>query len=122
MANEPFEFHGSPEELKSIVQGFLTSLFGTLVSCRPHDQLVTVNERCQQRWPAATKKYERRIRDVFVAVYRERLGRHPCKLTGNLNGTFVCEREHLDILDRAIDTIKNEVERRDPPFSHPSLF
>jgi hypothetical protein len=45
-------------------------------------------------------------------MYRERLGRMPLKLTGHLNGVFAVEREHLPILDRAINIVKNEVEAR----------
>jgi hypothetical protein len=113
MANEVVQVQMTREELQEFFRGVFAAAAGTLQTCRPIDQLVTVDGRCKQRWPAATKKNQRRIRDVCLGIYRERLGRHPYKLTGYLNGTFAVEREHLDLLDLAIDVVKGEVESRE---------
>ena len=75
-------------------------------------RFVTIEERCKYRWPLATPEDRRRIRDVCLGRYREYLGRHPYKLTGHANGTFMIEEEHLPILDRAIDIVRNEAEER----------
>lgn len=74
------------------------------------DHLVTVEDRMRQRWGGAGNKDRRRVRDVAIGIYRERLGRHPLKLTGHLNGAIAFEREHLDILDRAVDIVMEEAE------------
>lgn len=113
MSKVSFQIELSPEEFREIVESVVSMLSGVLVPCRTIDQLVTIDERCKQRWPSASKKNQRRVRDVCVASYRERLGRHPLKLTGHVNGVFAIERDHLDLLDRAIDVIKDEVESRE---------
>jgi len=107
-------------EVCEVVQGVLSALSSVLVHCRPIDQLVTIDDRLRQRWPTANKKHKRRVRDVTVAIHRERLGRHPLKLTGANNGTYAVERDHLDILDHAIDLIKSQVEGQgDAPLFEP---
>ena len=63
---------------------------------------------------ALPQENERRVRDVCIAIYRERLGRHPLKLLGYLNGPFAIEREHLDILDLAIDRVKRRFRKPAP--------
>jgi hypothetical protein len=119
MANESIRVEMTADEWQKVVQSTLTAAINALATCHPIDQLVTVDDRCRERWPTATKKNKRRIRDVFVGMYRERLGRHPLKLTGHLNGTIAVEREHLATLDHAIDIVKDEVEGREslPLFS-----
>src|SRR4051794_29654062 len=106
----------SPEEIRLYVESIVTALARTTLNCRPIDDLVTVEDRCKQRWPTATRKNRQRVRDVCLNIYRQRLGRHPYKLTGHLNGTFAVEREHLDILDLAIDRVRDDV---DPPDGMP---
>jgi hypothetical protein len=101
------------EAMGRFTQHILTAVSEMMVACRPIGEVITVDDRCKQRWPAATKKNRRRVRDVAVAKHSERLGRHPLKLTGAPNGTFAFERDHLDILDLAIDTVKAEAEARE---------
>ena len=101
------------DAMGQFTQHILTAVSEMMVACRPIGEVITVDDRCKQRWPAATQKNRRRVRDVAVAKHIERLGRHPLKLNGALNGTFAFERDHLDILDSAIDTVKGEVETRE---------
>jgi hypothetical protein len=75
--------------------------------------LVTVEDRCRERWPGVNARIRRRIRDVFVAIHLQQLGRYPGKLTGYRNGTIVVEREHLHLLDLALDRVKADVAARD---------
>jgi hypothetical protein len=110
MDDQPIQINVSPQEARQFAQVLVDALSAVLVNCRPIDQLITVEDRCRQLWPSASARNRHRVRDVFVAIHRERLGRHPLKLTGHLNGTIVVEREHLDILDHAIDVIREEVE------------
>ena len=85
---------------------------GMFADCQRISNLITVEDRCKQRWPGATPKIRHRVRDVAIGIYRERLGRHPFKLTGYQNGTVAFEREHLDILDMAIDVVMESVSKR----------
>jgi hypothetical protein len=119
MDSEPIQIQVSAEEIRQFAQGILSALSSVQINSRPLDQFVTVENRCKDLWPTATTRNRRRIRDVCLGIHRERLGRHPYKLTGHLNGTFAIERDHLDILDRAIDIVKEEVEAREstPLFS-----
>ncbi len=113
MDNESIQITMSAEELRQFSQLIHTiqgALSGGQMGCQPMGRFVTVDERCQYRWPLATPEHRRRIRDVCLARYRERLGRHPYKLTGHANAPFVIEEEHLPILDRAIDIVRNEFE------------
>ena len=71
--------------------------------------LVTVEDRCRECWPGVGARIRRRIRDVFVAIHLQQLGRYPGKLTGYRNGTIVAEREHLHLLDLAVDRVKADV-------------
>jgi hypothetical protein len=43
-------------------------------------------------------------------MHVEWLGYYPHKLNGYRNGTFVVEREHLKVLDDAIDIVMREVD------------
>lgn len=119
MANETIRLEMTAEELARIVQSTLTAAVNALATYRRIDQFITVDDRCKDRWPSAAKKKRWRVRDVFVGMYRERLGSPPLKLTGHLNGVIAVEREHLEILDRAIDIVKDEAEGREtmPLFS-----
>jgi hypothetical protein len=119
MSSESIHVQVSPEELRQLIQGAFAALFDRLANCRPVDQLITIDDRCKQRWPMATKRNQRRVRDVCVGMHCERLGRHPLKRTGHVNGCFVIERDHLDILDTAIDIVMEEVASREsmPLFS-----
>ena len=71
--------------------------------------LVTVEDRCRERWPCVSARIRSRIRNVFVAIHLQQLGRYPGKLTGYRNGTIVAERDHLHLLDLAIDRVKADV-------------
>jgi len=113
MCNEPIQIQVSQEEIRQFIQTILTTEFSMAVSCRPIDQLVTIRERVRERWPAATTENRRRVRDVCIAIYRERLGENPLKLTGDQNGTYAVERQYMDIIDLAIDRVRAEVERRE---------
>jgi hypothetical protein len=119
--SEPDHIQVSVEEVRQIIQSVLSAWSSVLVNCHPIDQLVTVADRCKQRWPTASRKHRRRVRDVAVAIHRERLGYHPLKLTGASNGTFAIERDHLCILDEAIDLIRDQAEGQDdlPLFRRP---
>lgn len=74
--------------------------------------LITVEERCIQRGLALNPKARYRVRDVAMGIYTDRMGQRPFKLTGEKNGTIAFEREHLGILDQAIDIIVEQTERR----------
>jgi len=102
----------SLEEFCQFTRAMLNTKTTTPAGCQPIGPFVTIHDRCKLRWPLATKDDERRIRDVCLGMYRERLNRDPYKLTGHINGTFVIEEEHLAILDRAIDIVRNEAEER----------
>ena len=116
MGNESIQIQVSMEEVRQAVQSVMDALSTVLVQCRPADQLITVEDRCIQRWPMATARNRHRVRDVFVAIHRQELGHPPLKLTGYRNGTIVVEREHLGMLDQAIDRVMSDVERgRDMP-------
>jgi prophage antirepressor-like protein len=88
----------------------LASFSRRMTQCRPIDDLLTVEDRCRQRGWSASAKQRRRVRDVAFGIHRERLGYLPLKLTGHRNGTFGFEREHLDILDRAIDVVLEDMD------------
>jgi hypothetical protein len=120
MGNDPIQFHFSPEDVRQIVQAVLLTVFGELAHCYPPGQIITIEDRCRERWPNATARNRRRIRDIFVASHVERLGYFPRKLNGYRNGTFVVEREHLKVLDDAIDLVMREVDDDEsmPLFSH----
>lgn len=116
MDNESVQIIMSKEEFRQLTQLFQTfqnALPGGPTAYQPVGRFWTVDERCQYRWPLATPRQRRRIRDVCFARYREQLGRHPFKLTGHANGVLVIEEEHLAILDRAIDIVRNEEDGRD---------
>jgi hypothetical protein len=116
MDKESIQISMSAEELRQfaqIIQTIQMAMSGGQVGCQPLNRCVTVDDRCQYRWPLATPKHRRRVRDVCLARYRERLGRNPYKLTGCANAAFVIEEEHLAILDRAIDIVRNEAEERE---------
>jgi hypothetical protein len=108
--SKDIQINVSAEEIRQFAQSIMDALSTVLVQCRTVDQLITVEDRCRQRWPTATARNRHRVRDVFVAIHRERLGHHPLKLTGCRNGMIVVERDHLDILDLAIDMVMAEVD------------
>ncbi len=125
MSNEPVRIDVSADEFRQLVQlaqNILGAMPGGQAGRQPMGRFVTVDDRCQYRWPLATPEHRRRIRDVCLARYRESLGRYPHKLTGHVNGAFMIEEEHLPILDRAIDIVRNEVEAREkmPLFNRPA--
>lgn len=107
---------GLEEKVSALEQGqaeILQALRQAILAPLPRlDQLVTVEERCRRRWPQADPDHRRRVRDVAIGIYRERFGQHPFKLTGHKNGVIAFEREHLDVLDQAIDVVMEEVEGR----------
>jgi hypothetical protein len=124
MDDETIHITMSAEQLgqfSQLIQTIQAALSGGQAGCQPLSRFVTVDERCQYRWPLATAEHRRRIRDVALARYKERLGKFPLKLTGHANGTFVIEEENLPILDRAIDIVRNEAEAREkmPLFNRP---
>jgi len=116
MTNDSVRISVSAEEARQFVQfaqKVQSALPGGQAGCQPVSRLITVDERCQYRWPLATPEHRRRIRDVCLARYREQVGRHPYKLTGHANGTFTIEEQYMAILDRAIDIVRNEAEARE---------
>jgi hypothetical protein len=116
MDNESVQISMSAEELRQftqLIQAIQSALSGGQTGCQPMGRLVTIDDRCQYRWPLATPDHRRRIRDVCLARYREFVRRYPYKLTGHANAAFVIEEEHLAILDRAIDVVRNEAEERE---------
>jgi len=115
MDNESIQISMSAAEFgqfSQLIQTLQSATSGGQVGGQPRDRFVTVEDRGQYRWPLATAEHRRRIRDVCLAKYRERLGRHPYKLTGHANGAFVIAEEHRAILDRVIDVVRNEYEAR----------
>jgi hypothetical protein len=116
MDNKSIQISMSVEEYTQFAQ-FIQTIHGAIsggqTGAQPQARFVTVEDRCQYRWPLATAEHRRRIRDVCLARYREHLGRYPLKLTGHANSAFMIEEEHLAILDRAIDIVRNEVEARE---------
>lgn len=108
----------------------LCQLVGTMLKLRTnslanHERLgpfTTVDDRVKERWPLASKKAKRRIRDVCLGKYRQRLNRDPYKINGYANGTYLIEMEHIAILEDSIVTIRNEFEERErmPLFERPN--
>src|SRR5437899_3501098 len=116
MDDESIQINLSAEELRQfeqLIQAIQSALADGQTGCQPVGPFVTADERCEFRWPLATPEHRRRIRDVCLARYRERLQRYPYKLTGHANGAFVIEEKYLAILGRAIDVVRNEVEARE---------
>jgi len=116
MENDSVQISVSVEEARGIAQlaqKIQGAQSGGQAGRQPVSRLVTVEDRCQYRWPLATQEHRRRIRDVCLARYREQVGRYPYKQTGYANGTFTIEDEYVAILDRAIDIVRNEVEARE---------
>jgi hypothetical protein len=108
--SDEVEIQLSPEETAKI-QAFLSALASrTPVNLRPIGPFITVDDRCNERWPMASRKHKQRIRDVALARYRCEVGREPYKLNGYVNGTYVFEMEYLAILDRSIDIVRNKVD------------
>jgi hypothetical protein len=99
----------SLDELRQLLQTPLAMQPG---AARPIGPFVTVDDRLKERWPLVPKKSKRRISDVAIARYREHVGRYPHKMTGYENGTYMIEVEHIEIVDRVIDLIRNEEEAR----------
>ena len=112
MEGETIRIEVSPEELRQLVQNGLITISGVRLSYQPIGPFVSIEDRIKERWPLATKKHQRRIRDVCLGIYRERVSRYPCKVTGHNNAAFMIEQEHVGILDRAIDIVRNETEAR----------
>src|SRR5438445_168243 len=71
----------SLDEVREFMQNALSMLSNMAANYRPIGPFVTVDDRCKDRWPAATKKHQRRIRDVLLGMFRERLGYHPFKMS-----------------------------------------
>jgi hypothetical protein len=113
MGNESFQVEMTMDEVRQFMQTVVGALSTMAANYRPLGPFVTVEDRCKERWPAATKKNRRRVRDVLVSNHVKRLGRHPYKMTGYSHGTFMVEQEHLSLLDEAIDTIRDEVEKKE---------
>jgi hypothetical protein len=111
--DETIRIEVSPEELRRLVQDGLITISGVRLNYQQIGPFVSIEDRVRERWPLATKKNQRRIRDACLGMYRERVGRHPYKMTGHVNGTFLIEREYLGLLDRAIDLVRNEAEARE---------
>jgi hypothetical protein len=116
MDDEPVQITMSAEEFGQfleLLQTFQVALSAGITGREPMGRFVTVDERCAYRWPLATAEHRRRIRDVCLAKYRDRLGRYPYKLTGHPNGAYLIEIENVALLDRSIDLVRNEAEARD---------
>jgi hypothetical protein len=119
--DKEIQFSGSVAEFIQFAQSLMASTPGK-PSGGPPDGLqgmgpfTTVDERCRERWPRATRKQKRRIRDACLGKYRQEVNRDPYKATGHNNGNYIIEMEYVAILDRAIDEVRNdEDERRDMP-------
>src|SRR5438067_1571933 len=112
MNDETIRIEVSPEELRRLVQNGSITISGVRLSYQTIGPFVSIEDRVKERWPLATKDNQRRIRDVCLGMYRERVCRHPYKTTGHVNATFVIEQEHIGLLDRAIDLVRNEAEAR----------
>jgi hypothetical protein len=100
------------ELVREIVGAVVGAVTNLLPAARQISDLITIDDRCGQRWPSATDKQRRRIRDLAVCLYRERHGRWPLKLTGRDNGEIAFEREDLSLIDTAIDFTIEREERR----------
>jgi hypothetical protein len=100
-------------------QEAITSTRLMLAGAGPVQDLVTIVGRVRQRCPAISRRNMTRCRDVACAIYRERLGRDPRKLTGDDNSPLAFEREYLHIIDEAIDIIEEATRRKQLA---PSLF
>src|SRR5947199_7512372 len=59
MDKDTIQIQMTTEEMKQFARDAIRNLFSELVSCRPLDQLITVDDRCRQRCPTATKKHQR---------------------------------------------------------------
>lgn len=77
----------------------------------PVRDLVTVDDRCRQLWPQATRKNMHRVRDIAVGLLLQKKGKLPYKLVPHKNGNLAFEREDLAILDEAIDRAKEELRK-----------
>jgi hypothetical protein len=123
MSNGPVRIDVTAEEFGQLVQlaqNILAAAQGGQTGSRPEGPLTTVHERCESHWPRATAKHRQRITEAAVGRHLEKLGRRPGKQTGNPNGAFVFEEEHLWILDDAIIAVRNEEDEKSqsPLFPH----
>src|SRR5262245_60401270 len=105
-------------DLCQLLETFRASRTDSPVGLEQLGSIGTVDDHIRERWWLATPKDRRRIRDVFLAKYRQKLNRDPLKLSGHLNAAFVVEQANLPILDEAIDLVRNEVEAK----RHTPLF
>jgi len=85
MDGETIRIEVSPEELRQLTQNGTIVISGVRLSYQRIGPFVTVEDRVKERWPMATKRHHRRIRDVCLGMYRERVGRDPYKSTGHIN-------------------------------------
>ena len=99
-----------PNEIRQLITPIVVEVVKAIApAIAPVRDFVTVEQRCEQRWPTARLKERRRVRDVTVGLLWQRRQKTPLKMGTARNSPYVFEREDLDVIDEAIDRVIEEV-------------